>query len=90
MSTVLCPMNEGWDCTSHPRLRSDPVTLSIIPEMFQIATGMRHIAAQGIVHLDLATRNILLTHPDELVKIADFGLSRYSRWQRRSNWLNNV
>ena len=26
--------------------------------------------------MDLATRNILLTNPDELAKISDFGLSR--------------
>ena len=37
---------------------------------------MKWIQDKGIAHMDLATRNILLTHPDELVKIADFGLAR--------------
>ena len=37
---------------------------------------MKWIQDKGIAHMDLATRNILLTHPDELAKIADFGLAR--------------
>ena len=37
---------------------------------------MRHLQSCGVVHLDLAARNILLTHPEELAKISDFGLSK--------------
>ena len=45
--------------------------------LFQIANGMHFISSKGIVHLDLATRNILLTHPTEIAKISDFGLSSF-------------
>ena len=37
---------------------------------------MKWLQERGVVHLDLAPRNILLTHPDEIAKISDFGLSR--------------
>jgi serine/threonine protein kinase len=40
---------------------------------------MAHLNKCGVVHLDLAARNILLTHPEELAKISDFGLSRMMR-----------
>ena len=42
----------------------------------QIADAMVYLQTKGIVHMDLATRNVLLTHPDELAKVSDFGLSR--------------
>jgi serine/threonine protein kinase len=37
---------------------------------------MAHLGKCGVVHFDLAARNVLLTHPEEIVKIADFGLSK--------------
>jgi serine/threonine protein kinase len=55
------------------------------------AAGMAHLVfhhlcsdidliqhAEGIVHRDLACRNLLLTKTDE-VKIVDFGMSRWTR-----------
>ena len=36
--------------------------------------GMEYVASQGIIHRDLATRNVLRTVAGEL-KIIDFGLS---------------
>ena len=44
---------------------------------YQIAAGMQFLGEKGILHRDLATRNILLTHPQEVAKISDFGLSRF-------------
>ena len=41
---------------------------------YQIAAGMKHLSDLGIIHRDLALRNILLTS-DQIVKIADFGLA---------------
>ncbi|EDQ85658.1 uncharacterized protein MONBRDRAFT_29090 [Monosiga brevicollis MX1] len=41
----------------------------------QIAKGMAYIAAQGMVHMDLAARNCLVAE-NNLVKVADFGLTR--------------
>ena len=40
----------------------------------QIANGMKYISDLGIIHRDLALRNILLTS-NAVVKIADFGLA---------------
>jgi len=41
---------------------------------YQVSRGLRHLAEQGILHRDVALRNILLTNND-VVKIADFGLA---------------
>ena len=45
--------------------------------MLQISDAMAYLQGKGVVHMDLATRNVLLTHPDELAKVSDFGLSRF-------------
>jgi len=41
-----------------------------------IASGMSHLHTEGIIHRDLATRNILLSEGNT-PKISDFGLSRF-------------
>jgi len=40
-----------------------------------ILAGMEHIVGKGMLHLDLAARNCLLA-ADNVVKVADFGLTR--------------
>eukprot|EP01119_Soliformovum_irregulare_P023682 TRINITY_DN831_c0_g1_i9.p1 TRINITY_DN831_c0_g1~~TRINITY_DN831_c0_g1_i9.p1 ORF type:complete len:935 (-),score=164.36 TRINITY_DN831_c0_g1_i9:10-2598(-) len=42
-----------------------------------IAKGMYHLVMEGIIHRDLAARNILVTKSRQ-VKIADFGLARFT------------
>jgi len=48
-----------------------------------IAAGMLHLHREGIVHRDLATRNILLGTGFQ-VKISDFGLSRITNTAERN------
>ncbi|XP_069181416.1 LOW QUALITY PROTEIN: uncharacterized protein [Procambarus clarkii] len=41
----------------------------------QVATGCDYLQSRGIIHRDLASRNILVDH-NKVCKIADFGLAR--------------
>ena len=50
-----------------------PVTLIFMA--YQIASGMKYLSSLKYVHRDLATRNILVGK-DNVVKIADFGMSQ--------------
>ena len=66
--------------------RKSPIYEKILIEIFlQIIDGMSYLALNNIVHGDLACRNVLVFRFDEkdqrniVVKVTDFGLSRYSK-----------
>lgn len=52
--------------------------------VIQIARGMTHLESKGIIHRDLATRNVLI-NDRKIVKIADFGLSQTTYYEGNAN-----
>ncbi|CAF4124222.1 unnamed protein product, partial [Adineta steineri] len=66
--------------------RTNPLEEEILLEIFlQIIDAMSYLALNNVVHGDLTCRNVLVFRFDEkdprniVVKITDFGLSRYSK-----------
>ena len=51
-----------------------PRTRRLLDWSYQASQGLKHLADEGIIHRDIALRNILLTSND-MIKIADFGLA---------------
>lgn len=53
-------------------------TTDLVSWSFQVAQGMHYLSTRGVLHGDLAARNVLLCR-DRVIKICDFGLSRWMR-----------
>lgn len=69
-------------CLSHQQLRRYLLTegsliskLSLLQYVQQLSSAMVHLESKNYVHRDIAARNVLVSSPD-VVKLADFGLSR--------------
>lgn len=53
----------------------NPISIpKILKHLKDTCAGMKHLAQHGVVHRDLACRNLLLSNG--IVKISDFGMSR--------------
>jgi hypothetical protein len=55
--------------------RSPPSLERRVAILRDVASGMHHVAREGLIHKDLAARNVLLAAGD-VALVADFGLSR--------------
>ncbi|CAN5649384.1 hypothetical protein BH10CYA1_BH10CYA1_14720 [soil metagenome] len=54
----------------------------------QIATGMNHAHASGVLHRDLKPSNVMLTNPESVVaevKIVDFGIAKINKAEECSS-----
>ena len=49
--------------------------MSLLQYIQQLSSAMVHLETKNYVHRDIAARNVLVSTP-EVVKLADFGLSR--------------
>ena len=46
---------------------------------FQIASGLAYIHSKNVVHCDIKSLNILLTHDHQIAKVGDFGLATFQK-----------
>ena len=61
---------------SHPpNNREELSPQNLLSMVIQVASGMAYLASHNYIHRDIATRNCLVGE-DNVIKIADFGLSR--------------
>lgn len=58
----------------------------------QLAEGLRHISAHGLVHRDVKPANILVTEDGSTVKLLDLGLARFEHpdWEAAASDLTQV
>lgn len=61
----------GFPCDPNSVITSK----ELIKFSYHIAKGMEYVAEQGIIHRDLASRNILVSE-DKVCKVGDFGFAR--------------
>ena len=59
--------------TAPARLLPEPVVLRVGA---RLAEALAHAHALGVVHRDIKPANVLVHWPDDIVKLADFGLAR--------------
>jgi len=70
--TEFLPGGDLWSYICNNKTISTPMIIKLLRG---IAAGMLHLSTEGIIHRDLAGRNILLTANLE-PKVSDFGMSR--------------
>nr|ANP44417.1 epidermal growth factor receptor Smed-egfr-5 [Schmidtea mediterranea] len=79
--TQFMPLGSLLEFVQRNRSLINSITLLIWAK--QIASGMEYLESKGIIHCDLAARNVLIQSPRQ-VKITDFGLAKmldYSQQQ---------
>nr|BAR87950.1 epidermal growth factor receptor [Dugesia japonica] len=79
--TQFMPLGSLLEFVQRNRALINNITLLVWAK--QIACGMEYLESKGIIHCDLAARNVLIQSPRQ-VKITDFGLAKmldYSQQQ---------
>ena len=80
---------EGLDLSQIARLTGADQICDACEMMRQVALGLSHAHAAGIVHRDIKPSNLMLSRTGE-VKILDFGLARMGPWDEASAELTTV
>lgn len=59
--------------------RREPLTIDkTLIYLEQVCSGLDHAHKQGVIHRDIKPQNLLLTEDKQTVKIADFGVARFT------------
>lgn len=65
---------EGHPLDHH--LKGKPDAVAAVKLLLQVARGMEHAHARGLIHRDLKPSNILVT-PDGIARVSDFGIAKH-------------
>ena len=74
LSSIQAKLDSPKDDESVKSRKSYLGTRRLLHWVYQVSSGLHHLGEEGIIHRDIALRNILLTSND-VVKIADLGLA---------------
>lgn len=73
LQTYLRSFRKTFDCLKTSK--TNVTSKELVRFAYHISLGMEYVASKGIIHRDLASRNILVSK-DKICKIADFGFAR--------------
>ncbi|KAA6395201.1 MAG: putative serine/threonine-protein kinase Nek1, partial [Streblomastix strix] len=75
---IIMDYCEGGDlCTVIKAMRGRPISERQILDWFlQLCLAVKHLHEKKILHRDLKTQNVFLTHKRRVVKLGDFGIAR--------------
>uniref|UniRef100_A0A158PLH2 Protein kinase domain-containing protein n=1 Tax=Angiostrongylus costaricensis TaxID=334426 RepID=A0A158PLH2_ANGCS len=86
---IILELASGGSLKSYCKNHSDIPQSKLLQFATDGARGMCYLAARQVIHRDIAARNCLLGHRDEL-KISDFGLSIADKTEMKLDKLKSV
>ncbi|CAN5185868.1 hypothetical protein BH09SUM1_BH09SUM1_13880 [soil metagenome] len=76
-SFIAMEIVEGAELEKFLRLQENSLTVAAVVDIFmQVARGLDTAHQHGIVHRDIKPSNIIVTMPQRVAKIMDFGIAR--------------